>query len=231
MKEAVITMNTQTTSANTEVTDTAEPTNNQADRTYTQQEVNDMMAKMKTSVAKKVLKPYEELGDPDEIRNIVSTHQKTQQEQALKRGEFDKILQELASKKDQEIFKRDSVIREFKVDTPLVSAAARHRSVNPDQVKALLKSSVRLNTDGEVEVLDTKGAVRYNDRGTLLAVDDLVQEFLLSNPHFVQSTPATTTTNSSYQGNVNNKIDISKLDMRNPAHRKLYKEARSQGQK
>ncbi len=224
-------MNTQTTSANTEVTDTAEPTNNQADRTYTQQEVNDMMAKMKTSVAKKVLKPYEELGDPDEIRNIVSTHQKTQQEQALKRGEFDKILQELASKKDQEISKRDSVIREFKVDTPLVSAAARHRSVNPDQVKALLKSSVRLNADGEVEVLDTKGAVRYNDRGTLLAVDDLVQEFLLSNPHFVQSTPATTTTNSSYQGNVNNKIDISKLDMRNPAHRKLYKEARSQGQK
>jgi len=224
-------MNTQTTSANTEVTDTAEPTNNQADRTYTQQEVNDMMAKMKTSVAKKVLKPYEELGDPDEIRNIVSTHQKTQQEQALKRGEFDKILQELASKKDQEISKRDSVIREFKVDTPLVSAAARHRSVNPDQVKALLKSSVRLNTDGEVEVLDTKGAVRYNDRGTLLAVDDLVQEFLLSNPHFVQSTPATTTTNSSYQGSVNNKIDISKLDMRNPAHRKLYKEARSQGQK
>lgn len=231
MKEAVTTMNTQTTSANTEVTDTAEPTNNQADRTYTQQEVNDMMAKMKTSVAKKVLKPYEELGDPDEIRNIVSTHQKTQQEQALKRGEFDKILQELASKKDQEISKRDSVIREFKVDTPLVSAAARHRSVNPDQVKALLKSSVRLNADGEVEVLDTKGAVRYNDRGTLLAVDDLVQEFLLSNPHFVQSTPATTTTNSSYQGSVNNKIDISKLDMRNPAHRKLYKEARSQGQK
>ena len=224
-------MNTQTTSANTEVTDTAEPTNNQADRTYTQQEVNDMMAKMKTSVAKKVLKPYEELGDPDEIRNIVSTHQKTQQEQALKRGEFDKILQDLASKKDQEISKRDSIIREFKVDTPLVSAAARHRSVNPDQVKALLKSSVRLNTDGEVEVLDTKGAVRYNDRGTLLAVDDLVQEFLLSNPHFVQSTPATTTTNSSYQGSVNNKIDISKLDMRNPAHRKLYKEARSQGQK
>jgi len=195
------------------------------------QEVNDMMAKMKTSVAKKVLKPYEELGDPDEIRNIVSSHQKTQQEQALKRGEFDKILQDLASKKDQEISKRDSIIREFKVDTPLVSAAARHRSVNPDQVKALLKSSVRLNADGEVEVLDTKGAVRYNDRGTLLAVDDLVQEFLLSNPHFVQSTPATTTTNSSYQGSVNNKIDISKLDMRNPAHRKLYKEARSQGQK
>ena len=224
-------MNTQTTSANAEVTDTAEPTNNQADRTYTQQEVNDMMAKMKTSVAKKVLKPYEELGDPDEIRNIVSSHQKTQQEQAMKRGEFDKILQELASKKDQEISKRDSVIREFKVDTPLVSAAARHRSVNPDQVKALLKSSVRLNPDGEVEVLDTKGAVRYTDRGTPLAVDDLVQEFLLSNPHFVQSTPATTTTNSSYQGNVNNKIDTSKLDMKNPAHRKLYKEARIQGQK
>lgn len=219
-------MSTQTTSANTEVTDTTDQTNNQ-ERVYTQKEVDDMMAKMKTSVTKKALKPYEELGDPDQLREIVTTYQKTQQEQQLKRGEFDKIMQDLASKKDAEIQKRDSLIKEFRIDTPLVTAAAKFRSVNPEQVKSLLKTNLRLNNEGEVEVLDSKGSVRYNDKGTPLAVDDLVKEFLDSNPHFVQPTPATTATRSSYSGSTNGRVDLTQLDMKNPAHRKLYKEAKS----
>lgn len=218
---------TSDASATTEVTDTADQTSNQVEKTYTQQEVNDMMAKMKSSVTKKVLKPYEDLGDPEELRNIVSTYQKTQQETQLKRGEFDKVMQDLAAKKDAEIQKRDSIIREFKIDTPLVSAAAKFRSVNPEQVKALLKSNVRLNAEGEVEVIDAKGSVRYNDAGTPLLVDDFVKEWLDSNPHFVQPTPATTNTRSSHGGGSVNELDISKLDMKNPAHRKLYKEAQT----
>jgi len=34
----------------------------QAAKTYTQEEVNDMMARMKGSLQKKLLKPYEDLG-------------------------------------------------------------------------------------------------------------------------------------------------------------------------
>jgi hypothetical protein len=219
-------MSTQTTSANTEVTDTTDQTNNQ-ERVYSQKEVDDMMAKMKSSVTKKALKPYEELGDPDQLREIVTTYQKSQQEQQLKRGEFDKIMQDLASKKDAEIQKRDVLIKEFKIDTPLVTAAAKFRSVNPEQVKSLLKTNLRLNNEGEVEVLDSKGSVRYNDKGTPLVVDDLVREFLDSNPHFVQPTPATTATRSSYSGSNGGRVDLSQLDMKNPAHRKLYKEAKS----
>jgi ligand-binding sensor domain-containing protein len=101
--------------------------------------------------------------------------------------------------------------------------------VNAEQVKALLSQNVRLNNDGEVEVVDSKGAVRYTDAGGLVGVNDLVREFLDLNPHFVQSAPSTTNTKSSHNPQLSTGVDISKLDMKNPEHRKIYAEARAKG--
>lgn len=196
-----------------------------ATKTYSQEEVDNMMARMRGSLEKKLLKPYADLGDPEELRALRAEAEKRQQEQQLKRGEFEKTLQDLAAKKDQEIQKRDAIIKDYKVNTPLVNAAAKFRAVAPEQVKSLLINRVRLNNDGEVEVVDDKGAVRYSDNGTPLAVEDLVQEFLLGNPHFVSATPATTNTKSSIS-NSSKTLDISKLDMKDPEHRALYREYR-----
>jgi len=198
----------------------------QAAKTYSQEEVDNMMARMKGSLQKKLLKPYEDLGDPDELRSIKSEWEKKQQEQQIKRGEFEKTLQELAAKKDAEIQKRDSVIKEYKVNSPLLSAAAKYRAVAPEQVKSLLSSNVRLNSEGDVEVVGVDGTVRYNDAGSPLAVDDLVREFLDSNPHFVAASPATTNARSSISNSGPGSVDVSKLDMRNPDHRKVYAEHR-----
>jgi len=197
----------------------------QVTKTYSQDEVDNMMARMKGSLEKKLLKPYEGLGDPTELRTLKEQAEAKAQADAIKRGEFEKTLQDLAAKKDFEIQKRDSVIKEYKVNTPLLSAAAQYRAVNADQVKALLSNQVRLNTEGEVEVVDNSGAVRYNDAGEPLDVNDLVREFLDSNPHFVASTPSTTNSKSSIAPLSPGKLDISKLDMKNPEHRKLYAEA------
>lgn len=194
-------------------------------RTYTQQEFDDAMAKMKAVVTKKAVKAYEDLGDVEELRRLKTERDEREQQEALKRGEFEKIMQELAAKKDAEIARRDAKIQEFSVDVPLVTEAARLRSVNPDQVKALLRNQVRLNAEGEVEVLDTQGQVRYNEQGRPMAVPDLVTEFLSANPHFVQPTPATTNTRSSITA-PNNTLDVTKLDMKNPEHRKVYAEYR-----
>lgn len=222
-------MSTENTSAANEATDTSAPQQGQVNpetgRVYTQQEFDDAMAKMKAAVAKKVAKQYEDLGDPEELRTIKTEFERRKQEEQVKRGEFEKILQDLAAKKDAEIQKRDKVIQEYRVDTPLLNAAAQYRSVNPDQVKALLKQNVRLNGDGEVEVVDTTGQVRYTDSGTPLGVNDLVKEFLEANPHFVQPTPATTNSKSSINAQTT-KFDITKLDMKNPEHRKIYAEYR-----
>lgn len=197
----------------------------QAPKTYTQKEVDDMMARTKTAITKKVASRYEDLGDPEHIRQVLDQHSKREQDLALKRGEFEKVLQEKLSQRDTEIQKRDRIIEEFKLNSPLLDAAARHRSVNPDQVKALIRDRVRLGTDGEVEVLDLEGKVRYDDSGRLLSVDSYVQEFLSKNPHFVQATPSTTSSRSNVSG-ASGKLDVAKLDMSNPEHRKLYAEFR-----
>ena len=168
-------------------------------------------------------KPYEELGDIEELRQIKTNLEKQKLEDQKKRGEFDNILQDLAKKKDEEIRKRDEIIKNYTVDVPLVTAAAQFKAVNADQVKQLLKPMVRMNESGEVEVVDTKGTVRYNDKGLPFQVQDLVKEFLDTNPHFV-SAGASTTNGKSNVNQSQEKLDISKLDMKNPEHRKMFKE-------
>ena len=112
------------------------------------------------------------------------------------------------------------------MNTPLVSAAAKYNAVNAEQVRQLLQNNLRLNSEGEVEVVDTKGTVRYTDQGSVLSVDELVKEFLDTNPHFRAASPATTNTKSNINQTAPAKVDISKLDLRNPEHRKQYASAR-----
>ena len=209
----------------TEGTETS-TTQTQAEKTYTQKEVDDMMARTKSAITKKVASKYEDLGDPDQIRDILAQHNKREQENAMKRGDFEKVLQDIASKKDAEIQKRDRIIEQFKLETPVIDAAARYRAVNPDQVKALVRNNLRLNGEGEVEVVDNEGKVRYDDSGRPLSVDTFVQTWLQSNPHFVQATPSTTASRSNVSNSGGGSVDINKLDMSNPEHRKIYAEFR-----
>lgn len=216
------------TSATTETTDNSAD-NSQATKTFTQDEVNALMARTKSQLEKKFSSKYEDLGDPDELREIVQQHRKNKEDYALKRGEFERVLQEKLSAKDQEIQKRDRLIEEFKLNNPVIDAAARYRAVNPQQVKALVRSNIRLNVDGEVEVIDSEGKVKYDDKGQRISVDTFVQSWLQENPHFVQPTPSTTATRSNV-GFTQDRLDITKLDMKNPEHRKMYAEAKKSGQ-
>jgi hypothetical protein len=201
-----------------------------ASKTYTQAEFDNHMAGLKKSLASKYERQYADLGDVEELRALKTDAEMRKQEEQIKRGEFEKTLQELAAKKDDEIRKRDVVITEYKVNSPLLDAAAKHRAVAPEQVRALLGSSVRLGESGEVEVLDTSGNVRYDDSGKPVAVDVLVKEFLDSNPHFVQPGASTTNTRSQVSPtSASSKFSLDSLDLTNAEHRKMYKEAREKG--
>jgi hypothetical protein len=207
--------------------DTGSSETNQAQsvKTYTQEEVDNMMARTKGAVQKKYEKTLADLGDIDELRQLKATHEQQQLELQKKRGQFDEIMRELAEKKDAEIRKRDEIIKSYTVDMPLVNTAAQMGAVNPKQVQALLKSNLRLGETGEVEVLDEKGTVRYSDKGQPFKVEDLVKEFLDSNPHFKSAGPSTTQGKSNVTQS-REKFDITKLNMSNPADRKLYAEYR-----
>lgn len=211
---------------NMDDTDTSATTQSQAqEKTYTQKEFDDHMAKMRSSITRKYEKTLGDLGDLEELRQLKTESEQRKLEDQKKRGEFDKIISDLVAKKDAEIAKRDEVIKSYTVDMPLINTAAQLGAVNPKQVQALLKSNLRLGENGDVEVLDEKGTIRYSDKGQPFKVEDLVKEFLDTNPHFKAAGPATTHGKS----NVNqsrDKIDITKLDMKNPEHRKAYAEYR-----
>ena len=81
--------NTLATNEYNDATDAAIPQDGnqaQATKTYSQEEVDNMMARMKGSIQKKLLKPYEDLGDPEELRQLKAEADKRQQEQQLKRN-------------------------------------------------------------------------------------------------------------------------------------------------
>lgn len=208
----------------------ATQTQEQASKTYTQEEFDNHMAGLKKSLASKYERQFAELGDIEDLRQLKTEAEQRKQEEQIKRGEFEKTLQELAAKKDDEIRKRDQVITEYKVNSPLLDAAAKNRAVAPEQVKALLSSQVRLGETGEVEVLAQDGSVRYDDSGKAITVNQLVKEFLDTNPHFVQPGSSTTNTKSAVTPSASSGgFDLSSLDLSKPEHRQLYKDARSKG--
>jgi len=221
------------TDLNTDIVETEATTEiaQETSKTYTQEEMDKHIAGMKNALARKYERQYSELGDLDELRELKAAEEQRQQQEAIKRGQFEKTLQELAAKKDAEIKKRDAMITEYKINSPLLDSAAKHKSVNPNQVRTLLSNRVKLNETGdEVQVLDDQGNVRYDDGGNLFTVDNLVSEFLEQNPHFKQAS-ATTTNSKTQLGNElkAETLDLNKLDLSRPEHRKIYKEARQKG--
>ena len=112
----------------------------------------------------------------------------------------------------------------------MIDAAARNKSINPEQVRQLLAGRVRLNETGDgVEVLDDTGNVRYDDSGNNLSVDSLVKEFLDTNPHFRAAGASTTNTKTNVSNGSSTDFDLASLDLTKPEHRQMYKEARQKG--
>lgn len=192
---------------------------------FTQEDIDRIVKERLTRERSKILKQYEGV-DVEKYRQFLEAEEKRQHEEQVKKGEFEKILQTTVSKKDTMIQQLQKELQAIKVDGTLLNAASSRKAVNPQQVVRLLKDQIRLNEAGEVEVLDDTGSVRYSDKGTALTVEDLVQEFLTTNPHFVNAGPSGTGSQS-VVAKANGQMggtDISKLDMNSASDRKVYKE-------
>ena len=185
---------------------------------------------VKERLARERRKIYKELGTEDLNAAKLSLQEKQEKELEIKkqRGEFDEIIKQQADKSNAEIANLKTQLEQIKINDSLLSSASKHRSNVPDQVVQLLKSNVKLNDEGKVEVLAENKQPRYNTKGELLSVDEYVQEFLTQNPHFQAATP-------SGSGSVSNvgKVDakpfnIADLDMTNPEDRKRYAEYRKE---
>ena len=172
----------------------SQPTQQQAEteaseKTFTQSQLDEIVEQRLARERKKFAKQTEGV-DLDEARRLIEEKQQAEIERQKEKGEFEKVLQQLAEKKDNEISSYKTKLQEIQVDGALINAASQNGAVSPDQVVSLLKGQTRLADDGSVEILDKTGTVRYNDNGTAMSVNELVSEFLTANPHFVKASPS-----------------------------------------
>jgi len=206
-------------------------TNNQSQeevstpKTFTQDEFNDAMASVRKKTEAGVLKKYAGV-DVSKYRDLLQKEEDSILEEQKKRGEFEKILKDTAEKKDQRINQLHNQLNSIKVDDAIISSSAKYKAISPAQISQLIKSQVRLNEAGDVEVVDKNGTPRYAESGELLTVDNLVKEFLDSNPHHLSAGPSGSGSKSNTQTQGLQPVDITSLDMDKPEDRAIYAEYR-----
>tara|TARA_R100001460_G_scaffold45538_1_gene82764 strand:- start:109 stop:819 length:711 start_codon:yes stop_codon:yes gene_type:complete len=169
------------------------------------------------------------VNDITEAKAAIEERKKVEEEKQLERGKFDEVMKKKTLEYNEKLSKLEQELKSERIDKQLINAASKNRAISPEQIKELMKNSVQLNADGKVEVLDNSGTPRYNKDGDLLTVDEAVQEFLTQNAHFQAATPSGSGSVSNVgKWDTNKTINISELDMNNPADRKLYAEHRKQ---
>ena len=194
------------------------------DRTgFTQEDVDRIVKERLTRERSKILKQYEGI-DVERYKELTAKEDQLKLEQEKARGNFEKVLQETVSKKDSAIQQLQRELQAIKVDGSLLSAASGRKAINPQQVVRLLKDNIRLTATGEVEVVDEQGNVRYTEAGSAMSAEDLVNEFLNTNPHFVSAGPSGSGSQSSIAQNKLGVIDPAKLNMNDPKDRAIYRE-------
>ena len=171
----------------------------------------------------------EELGvqSLDEAKQVIEERRKAEEEKAIERGKFDEVIKKKTLEYNEKLSKLEQELKNERIDKQLINSASKHKAINPEQIKDLIKNRVQLNQDGKVEVLDNSGTPRYNKDGDLLTVDEAVQEFLTQNAHFQAATPSGSGSVSNVgQSTTQKTLNIADLDMSNPADRKQYAEYR-----
>jgi len=196
-------------------------------KTYTAEEFNNAMASVRKKAEEKVLKQFQGI-DVEKYNQLVEAEQAKELEQQKAKGEFEKILKSTVQKKDEEIQRLSKTLQTQMVDGALLNASSKYKAINPEQVTKLLKENVRLNAQGDVEVVSAEGNVRYTEQGDTLTVDGLVKEWLDQNPHFAQPGPKGSGTQSNTSITSKDNVDPSKLDLNDPEQRALYKKLRNE---
>jgi len=206
------------TSEQIEETETSAEQIQATERSFTQDEV-DAIVKARLN---KQSKKYEDV-NLTEYRTLKEEKENIKLEEQNARGEFESILQEQKNKFEQRFNSLSQQLHKEKVDGAILKAAGARNAVNPEQVAQLLQSRVRLSDDGEVQVLNDRNEVMYDtDNATPVSIDNLVNNFLDSSPHFLRAGPSGSGSTGNVGESVDTETDISSLDLSDPTQRAIY---------
>jgi len=96
-------------------------------------------------------------------------------------------LSEQFSRLQQDLARKDQMIREKELDTDIQRAMGdRFDSDLTDYALSKVKSNIQWNTDGTYSILNNKGQERYGMDGSPLTIQGLVQEIAQGNPKLLK---------------------------------------------
>ena len=218
----------QTADVKEEVVEETKETKVENDAKFTEEDMNNIV---KSRLAKERASIYKKLDVEDLETAIEAVRDKKQAEEKnkIQKGEFEKLLKEKSDEYNKKVSNLESELKDIKINKALLSSASKNRAINPDQVVELLKHNIKLNDSGNVEILDKNGIARYNGKGETLTTDELVQEFLTQNPHFVSATPSGSGSVSNVdRTELSKPINLSDLNMNDPKDRETYAKYRQE---
>ena len=215
---------TKTESVNQEQ---VEETQKEESKGFSQSDLDDIVSKRVLRERKKWEDKYKEL-DVEGYEKWQNQQKKLELENQKKKGEFEKILKDTVDTKDKEISNLQSTLNKQLIEGQLMSSASSNGANKPSQVVSLLRGNLKLGENGSVEVNDDKGVQRYNKQGDPLTINELVKEFLDTNPHFQSPTPSGTGSVGKVGGNTQKPFNLADIDMSNPVDKKAYAEYRKQ---
>lgn len=220
---------TEQTSGDENVADTGAVTpdnvENQDNRMFTQADVD----KIVQGRLEKFKKRYSDI-DMNEYKNLKAAEEEREIEAMKKREEFDKVLTQQKEKYSNEINTLRQELTSMKVDGTLLNTASQRNAVNPEQVAQLLRNQVGLDETGRPVVYDGGSVVYDPDTAEPKSLESLVNEFLDNNPHFLRSGPAgVKSSGASGSAPTSKAVDVSSLDMTNPADREIYRKLKADG--
>ena len=197
----------------------------EAERTFSQADVD----KIVQARLDKYKKRYSDI-DMNEYKSLKQAEEERELEAMKKREEFDKILHQQKDKYSSEITSLRQELTNLKVDGTLLNTAAQRGAVNAEQVAQLLKGTVGLDETGRPVVFDAQGNIQYDpETAEPVKIETYVNGWLDNNPHFLRSTPGGVVSKGSTGNTAKAPVDLSSLDLTNPADRATYKKLKADG--
>lgn len=81
-------------------------------------------------------------------------------------------------------------LREDRKAASLLRAISRHSVVDAEEVTELLKHRVRAEEDGTLKVIGQSGAMKVNNSGQPMSIEEFVDSWLSERPHHLRVSPA-----------------------------------------
>ncbi len=208
------------------------------DKIFTQAELDAAVAQQVAAAVQAAKAPFTGI-DVDEYEKLKAEEVKRAEEILKSKGQYEQLLANTVKEKDvafekaqREADERIRTLAEMlersEVDGKLLSAATAQKAMKPEQVAALLRSSIKFDPATGVSVIDAAGNL-VSKNGKPVTLEEHVQKFLEDNLHFLAAGPGGAGSQGSGDGRGKGAFRLSAEDAKDPLKYRAARDAAAKG--